>query len=476
MTHLTLSVVGHTNVGKTSLLRTLLRDSQFGEVSPQPSTTVHVSAGSLVWDEHRLDLYDTPGLEDGMGLYEYLQQLNQREQVRHQGSALLNAFLNSPEAKHSFEQEAKVVRQLQRSNAALYVLDVRDPVLPKFQDELAILSYSGKPILPILNFTASDHSYQAAWQQALSELNLHVWVEFDSVTPPQQGENLIYQSLATLLPQYRTTLQSLQQELSARRDQRQHAASQLIAETLVDVAAYKLLISADQPADNATASLKRSVRAREQQCVNSLLRLFNFQPDAIDIPAISIEQGRWQDDLFNPYALKQFGITTSKRAAGGAAIGAGVDVVMLGTTLGVGTLLGASLGGAWQTWQTYGRRLRNKFQGARELSVEDTVVELLATRLQYLTQHLDTRAHANEAKAQIDITTDTQQSMRALLNRARAHPEWSTLPHDQPSVAADLLATKPTRIALLKPSADEQRTELVNNLSDKLTLQRNRSK
>ena len=133
MTHLTLSVVGHTNVGKTSLLRTLLRDSQFGEVSPQPSTTVHVSAGSLVWDEHRLDLYDTPGLEDGMGLYEYLQQLNQREQVRHQGSALLNAFLNSPEAKHSFEQEAKVVRQLQRSNAALYVLDVRDPVLPKFQ-------------------------------------------------------------------------------------------------------------------------------------------------------------------------------------------------------------------------------------------------------------------------------------------------------------------------------------------------------
>lgn len=461
MAQLAICVVGHTNVGKTSLLRTLLRDSQFGEVSPQPSTTIQVSAGNLVWDEHQLALYDTPGLEDGIGLYEYLQQLNQREQVRHQGNALLTAFLKSPEARHSFEQEAKVIRQLQRSDAALYVIDVRDPVLPKFQDELAILSYSGKPILPILNFTASDNAYQQAWQQALSEVNLHVWVEFDSVTPPEQGESLIYQSLTTLLPQHRAALLSLQQELSIRRDQRQQAASQLIAETLVDVAAFKLQIAADEPTDDATHMLKESVRTREQDCVSRLLRLFNFPPDVIDIPAISIEQGRWQNDLFNPHALKEFGISTGKRAAGGAAIGAGIDVVMLGTTLGVGTLLGASLGGAWQTWQSYGRRLRDKFQGVREISVEDAVLELLATRLQYLVQHLDTRAHANEAKAQIDSTSDMQESLRALLSRARAHPQWSSLTQRAPQ---------------LKPSEHEQRTDLVNTLSDKLTFQRKRSK
>ena len=35
---LKLAVVGHTNVGKTSLLRTLTRDVGFGEVSHRPST------------------------------------------------------------------------------------------------------------------------------------------------------------------------------------------------------------------------------------------------------------------------------------------------------------------------------------------------------------------------------------------------------------------------------------------------------
>ncbi|WP_200870248.1 GTPase, partial [Pseudomonas aeruginosa] len=39
---LILAVVGHTNTGKTSLLRTLTRDRGFGEVSHRPSTTRHV--------------------------------------------------------------------------------------------------------------------------------------------------------------------------------------------------------------------------------------------------------------------------------------------------------------------------------------------------------------------------------------------------------------------------------------------------
>ena len=473
MNSIAIAVVGHTNVGKTSLLRTLLRDATFGDVSPLPSTTIQVNSGSLRWESNQLDLFDTPGLEDGMGLYEYLQYLLQREQIRHQGPALLQSFLNSPEADQSFAQEAKVIRQLLRSDAALYVVDVRDPVLPKFQDELAILSYGGKPILPILNFTASADTHKAAWHNALSEVNLHVWVEFDSVTPPQNGETQIYQSLATLLPNHRTALQRLESELGDRRVQRQRAASQMIAETLVDIAAFKVYVTSDEGHDTPIETLKSAVRKREQQCVSALLKLYNFQPESIDIPSISVQQGRWQHDLFNPYSLKQFGINTGKRAAGGAAIGAGVDVVMLGTTLGTGTLLGATLGGAWQTWQSYGQKLREKIKGVRELSVEDSVLELLCTRLQYLVQHLSTRAHANAAKAHIDASQRLQQSLLAELKIARAHPHWSNIAGGATSEPmASVSQTVKTRLSRLSTSDYEQRTELVNNLSDKLTMQR----
>jgi len=40
MNPLKLAVVGHTNTGKTSLLRTLTRDVNFGEVSARPSTAM----------------------------------------------------------------------------------------------------------------------------------------------------------------------------------------------------------------------------------------------------------------------------------------------------------------------------------------------------------------------------------------------------------------------------------------------------
>ena len=45
---LRIAVVGHTNTGKTSLLRTLTRDVGFGEVSSRPATTRHVEASSLL--------------------------------------------------------------------------------------------------------------------------------------------------------------------------------------------------------------------------------------------------------------------------------------------------------------------------------------------------------------------------------------------------------------------------------------------
>ena len=73
---LKLAVVGHTNVGKTSLLRTLTRDVGFGEVSHRPSTTRHVEGARLSVDgEPLLELYDTPGLEDAIALLDYIERL-----------------------------------------------------------------------------------------------------------------------------------------------------------------------------------------------------------------------------------------------------------------------------------------------------------------------------------------------------------------------------------------------------------------
>ncbi len=158
---LKLAVVGHTNVGKTSLLRTLLRDVGFGEVSHRPSTTRHVEGARLSVDgEALLELYDTPGLEDAIALLEHLERL-ERPGERLDGPARIGRFLDSTEARQRFEQEAKVLRQLLASDAGLYVIDAREPVLAKYKDELAVLAGCGKPLLPVLNSSTPPTSAKA---------------------------------------------------------------------------------------------------------------------------------------------------------------------------------------------------------------------------------------------------------------------------------------------------------------------------
>ena len=74
---ISLAVVGHTNVGKTSLLRTLTRRADFGEVADRPGTTRHVEAINLKVDGRTaLRFIDTPGLEDATALLEHLQQMD----------------------------------------------------------------------------------------------------------------------------------------------------------------------------------------------------------------------------------------------------------------------------------------------------------------------------------------------------------------------------------------------------------------
>ena len=61
---LSFALVGHTNAGKTSLMRTLTRRADFGEVSSQPGTTRHIEALLLKAGPQTLRFLDTPGLED----------------------------------------------------------------------------------------------------------------------------------------------------------------------------------------------------------------------------------------------------------------------------------------------------------------------------------------------------------------------------------------------------------------------------
>lgn len=458
-----LAVVGHTNTGKTSLLRTLLRDEQFGHVADQPGTTRHVESAQLLDGSGQplLTLHDTPGLEDAMGALDALDELAPPG-LRLDGPERLRILLDSPLAQGRFEQECRVLATVLQADAALMVIDARDPVLPKHRDELSLLSQCGRPVLPILNFTQDPQADPDAWRQALARQGLHASVDFDTVVPPLDGEMRLMERLAILLDTHAAQFQSLQHLWLTQRRERHHDALRLIAELLIDAAALRLTCpDIPEAITRTTQWLRDQVRDREQRCVQALLQRYRFSAAVFPHHELPLEGERWGMDLFHPQALRQFGIQVGKGLATGAMAGATVDVLTGGLSLGAATLLGAAVGGTWQGAEQWGKRLLARVRGRREMTVDDAVLQLLGLRQLALLQALERRGHAATQRiapkslmpgadsAHPDARlTALPEPVMALLAEARSQPAWSGIQG--------------------VPAADERRMRAVDDLTHAL--------
>jgi hypothetical protein len=429
-TRIQVAVVGHTNTGKTSLLRTLTRDQGFGEVADQPGTTRRVQGAVVRLEgEAVLEWFDTPGMEDSIALLEYVERLDAGERL--DGPARIERFLHAPEARRRYEQEARVLAKLLECDAALYVIDARDPVLAKHRDELALLASCGRPLLPVLNFVGDPAHRAAEWRAAMARIGLHAIVEFDTVAPPLDGERQLYERMAMLLDHRAATLRQLADDAGWQRLARRAAALRSVAELLVDVAALRLECAPDDAAvRRATDALRQRVRQREQACVDALLALYNFRAGDYAGGTLPLDGERWDMDLFHPQALKDAGLQVGVGAAAGAMAGATVDVLLAGVSLGTAALIGAAVGGTWQGIGRFGRRIAGRIRGRRELTVDDAVLRLLALRQRALIEALDRRGHA--AREPVRIAEDEVDAWRDAplppeLVEARSRPEWSAI-------------------------------------------------
>lgn len=424
-----IAVVGHSNTGKTSLLRTLTRDPDFGDVADYAGTTRHVE-GSLLRlpGQGSIEWFDTPGMEDSVALLEYLDQLAPPAE-RLDGPARIRRLLDTPQAHGRYEQEARVLQKLLDCDAGLYVIDARDPVLSKHLDELTLLAACGRPLLPVLNFVHAQGHRAADWRAAMARLGLHAVLEYDTVAPPIDGEQQLYARLSVLLDKHAAMLTAMSATLAQERRARRQAAYGLAAELLIDAAALHIACANDATAlEHAAEDLRQRIRQREQAGVVALLGLYNFHRDDYRADALPLQGERFGMDLFHPQALKDMGVHVGMGVAAGAAAGAAVDLLSAGLSLGTGMLIGGAMGGLWQGVERLGKRLSGKLRGYRELSVDDAVLRLLALRQQQLIEALERRGHAARDPITLADGKAWQSGpLPAVLKEARSRPEWSAL-------------------------------------------------
>jgi 50S ribosome-binding GTPase/Domain of unknown function (DUF3482) len=203
----TLSLVSHTNVGKTTLARTLLgRD--IGEVRDAPHVTewaaMHPLINSPQGDELRL--WDTPGFGDSARLLRRMQQSG--------GSSAWLAWLLTQVwdrwRDRAFWASQQALRHVQaESDVVLYLVNAAESpagagyVAP----EMELLAWVGKPVLVLLNqLGAPRAAAQEAAEADLWRAHLSRW--------PQVKAVLAMDAFARCWVHEATLLQAVQKELT----------------------------------------------------------------------------------------------------------------------------------------------------------------------------------------------------------------------------------------------------------------------
>jgi predicted GTPase len=428
-----LAVVGHVNAGKTSLIRTLARSADFGEIDDAPGTTRAPASVLRPFKDGdvTLRLDDTPGLGDPVALDRLL-----RDIPAGLGPAdRLRAFLKRPEAVDDLAPEAAALRTMLEADAAVYVIDTREAVLPKFTCEMAILSSAGKPLVCVLNHADNEDSRHAQWAAALNQHGISVQVGLDAAVPGLAALRQFYRSVTTVLAASRPESASIETALQREITVRHQEGLRSIADGLVSLAAMRRTLSSAEVSDEAKraeriAQIHAEVMAEARSIHDALLRIQGHRVGDAHLTNLPGLSGRWETDLFDREALKVSAEKFGTGAAIGAAVGLGLDIALAGLSLGVGTSIGAALGGtAGQGFAPAGRALKHVITGEQDVRIEDAVLLLLCERLVHLLSALEQRGHGAVGPAAAragDAPPElTAASVMEVLARARSHPDWA---------------------------------------------------
>jgi Domain of unknown function (DUF3482)/50S ribosome-binding GTPase len=263
----TLTLVSHTNVGKTTLARTLLR-RDIGEVRDAPHVTVENASYELL----RLDdgtvfrLWDTPGFGDSARLADRLGQSGNPI-----GWLLSNVWDRLTNRNFWFSQQ--ILRNVRdEADAVLYLVNAtEDPAhVGYIEPEMRILTWVGKPVLVLLNQlgpprgAALDAADVARWQAAFASMPIvRGVVPFDAFARCWVQEDALLARIGPLLPEATHVVFARLRDAWEKRNKRIfHEAMRVTAKHVVRAAQTQVAIAELGWGASIARIAKRIVRGR----------------------------------------------------------------------------------------------------------------------------------------------------------------------------------------------------------------------
>ena len=337
-----ISIVGHTNHGKTSLARTLSERIDFGEVRNEATTTTEIEykavrdGGATV-----MTIYDTPGLEmadaaiESVGLKITIDQ----------------AVEFFDDQQHALElMVLKHIRD--KTNLILYVINVTEPVEIPFPEEYLLMRRSGVPVIPILNFCFYDESYIDDWEDFFKKEGGQNFIRFDAHRNTIDDQILLFEKARAmhLDDLHKDFLYWWIKKLQNKRTDRNRNCSQDIAGMLLEVAAFAPQVKCQTKDKKAKRQALRDrfideLSNREWEALQQIASEHGFTEDTLETEFRDFDdQENWRDSIWNN-AKQEYGVVAASSTSG-ALVGGTIDAFVGGTSLGMGALIGAAVGAA----------------------------------------------------------------------------------------------------------------------------------
>ncbi len=433
---LDLALIGHTNTGKTSVLRSLLRDRNVGEVADEAGTTRTSTRYEMtVAGRVAAYLWDTPGLEDAGPLLRRVRDA-EREIGRSPAEALGHVLAQGDVP----ERERSPLETLRRCRAGLLVFDVRERPLEKYWEEHELLRLCGAPLVAVLNCAARPGARTDEWDRALRHHGLHAIVRYDAWASAEDDAQRLLEALHTLLGEPAATeLARIARDRRAEERSRIDRSARRLAETLVDLAAYRRLVR-EEHVPAAQDDFRRLLGESWGRFLKGLAAAWGLSEGQLrgvqaEAERLSAEEG--EDAAAAAAEASLWGTLggVAGGAAGFAAKGLLVDVGLGGASLGLGAVGGAVLGGAIGGHRAIRAGLR-RARGERELRFSEAAVDVALRRGIWLIRRV--RAYGAASEEPIPAPTSAEElaqaegpvaaaQRRALRTRQKAPASWSRL-------------------------------------------------
>ncbi len=420
---LVIPVIGPTNEGKTSVLRTLTGDADFGEINALTGTTKRAIIQKVFYKGVEiLQLIDTPGFQMSGSIRDLLENTFGDKEIVSPEEIIQVIPPRDPDFVH----DLRAWQAVQSGDIVIFVANVMEsPEQSLVQDTLSLLTDSRKPIIVIFNnihdnktgqnqLGCLNKNYQEEWIRHLLKNRIYLWQVYDAHNRSFKNEMDLFEKI--LVHVQDTLMQKvLRQELQERtwRELRRLSESrQIIVNLIMDAARYRQTakdVSQDEKAvktKELVNSLNEGLYVLEHKAHLEILKAWDFRAGILERATLAIEHSEQErKDLFSEDAWKNY----TKGVTWGAGIGAGVglclDVALAGLSLGTGTAIGTFIGGAIGTGvKGFHHFQYDKYQRIITVRPQKDLLILLLTRAIELVQKLQARGKALEDGVQVVVS------------------------------------------------------------------------